>query len=282
MSETPAPGAGLADFVRAHDPDRFLTALFAPAPQREALFALYAFNYEVARVREIVSDAMIGQIRLQWWRDALDEIVGGRRIRAHEVVQPLAEALRRHDLPPALFERLLDARELDLDDQPPPSLVSLSSYLDGASGALIELAMRVLGTGEEGHEAAHAAGIGYGLAGLLRALPFHAGANRIYLPADLMSRHGIEREALTEGKAGPELTALVRELADHAGEHLAAARRAARDLPRAATPALLPVVVAEGWLKQLAAAGHDPFALRPERGLATLLRVGFSGIRGRL
>lgn len=274
--------ASLAEFVRAHDPDRFLTALFAPPARREALFALYAFNFEVARVREIVSDAMIGQIRLQWWRDALAEIVEGRTPRAHEVVTPLASAIRDHALPPALFERLLDARELDLDDQPPPSLASLSTYLDGASGALIELALAILGTGHEGHEAAHAAGIGYGLAGLLRALPFHAGANRLYLPADLMARHGIGRDDIAAGKGGRGLKDLVAELSGHAADHLAAARKAARSLPKTATPALLPVLVAEGWLKTLARVGHDPFALPAERGLPQVLRVGFAGWRGRI
>ncbi|PWR24840.1 phytoene/squalene synthase family protein [Zavarzinia aquatilis] len=272
----------LAAFVRAHDPDRFLTALFAPPERREALFALYAFNFEVARVREIVSDAMIGQIRLQWWRDALTEIAEGRSPRAHEVVTPLAEAIRTHDLPLATFERLIDARELDLDDQPPPSLASLSTYLDGASGALIELALGVLGTGAAGRQAAHAAGIGYGLTGLLRALPFHAGANRIYLPADLTARHGVETDEIAAGKSGLPLRALVAELAGHAAEHLKAARLAARDLPKTAVPALLPVVVAEGWLKALDRAGHDPFALPAERGLPQVLRVGLAGWRGRL
>jgi len=275
--------SALGDFVRAHDPDRFLTAIFASPDRREDLFALYAFNYEVARVREVVSDAMIGQIRLQWWRDALDEIALGRDPRQHEVVTPLAAAIRRHKLPMATFERLLDARELDLDDQPPPNLASLGQYLDGAAGGLFELALAILGVGHEAaHDAAHAAGTGVGLAGLLRALPFHAGANRIYMPADLLARHGVEREALVAGKSSPGVKALAAEVADHARQHLAAASASARNLPRAALPALLGVPLARGWLDQIARAGHDPFAAGPGQPLGRLARVGLAYMRGRL
>ncbi|PWR23674.1 phytoene/squalene synthase family protein [Zavarzinia compransoris] len=273
----------LADFVRAHDPDRFLTAVFAAPDRRDDLLALYAFNYEVARVREVVSDAMIGQIRLQWWRDALDEIALGREPRQHEVVTPLAAAIRRHALPLATFERVLEARELDLDDQPPPHLASLGSYLDGAAGGLFELALAVLGSGhDEAHEAAHAAGIGVGLAGLLRALPFHAGANRLYLPADLMAQHGVSRDDLVAGRSSPGLRALVGELAGHARRHLDDAARAARDLPRGALPALLPVALARGWLGEIAHAGHDPFALKAGGPLGRLFRTVLAYGRGRL
>jgi len=81
-----------AQLLRRQDADRYLTALFAPGDRREALFALYAFNLEVARAREVVSEPFMGLIRLQWWRDALDEVYQGR-IRAHEVIRPLASAI---------------------------------------------------------------------------------------------------------------------------------------------------------------------------------------------
>lgn len=278
----PAPAGSLGEFVRNHDPDRFLTAMFAPVDRRDDLLALYAFNFEVARVREIVSDAMIGRIRLQWWRDALDEIALGRVPRQHEVVQPLAAAIARHQLPAPTFERLLDARELDLDDQPPPDLGALTRYLDGASGAVIELALRILGVGaDEGAALAHAAGIGFGLAGILRALPFHAGSDRIYLPADLMARHGVARSALAAGRGGAGLAALSGEMADHARRHLDEAGRLARGLPRGAVAAVLPVTVARGWLKDLARNGHDPFAPVAPRPLSRLAAMTFAGWRGR-
>ena len=105
--------------MRRHDRDRFLTALFAPVERREALFALYAFNFEVAKTREVVQQVLLGHIRLQWWREAIGEIYSGGPVRRHEVVDPLAEAIRRLALSRDWFDRLIAARAADLDDAPP-------------------------------------------------------------------------------------------------------------------------------------------------------------------
>src|SRR5215472_11726653 len=111
-----------AALVRQHDRDRFQTALFAPRDKREALFALYAFNYEIARIRETVHEPMLGQIRLQWWREAIDAAYGDASPRRHEVVEPLTAAIRAHSLNRAHFDRLIDARERDLNEAPPETL----------------------------------------------------------------------------------------------------------------------------------------------------------------
>ena len=106
--------------VRRHDRDRYLCALFAPAAARQALFALYAFNIEIARVRELVSEAALGRIRLEWWREALDAVAAGAPPR-HEVAQALARAVEAFQLPHAALAALIEAREFDLLDQPPRS-----------------------------------------------------------------------------------------------------------------------------------------------------------------
>ena len=168
-----------ATLLRRHDADRYLTALFAPGERREALFALYAFNLEIARMREAVSEPMMGLIRLQWWRDALAEIAQGK-VRAHEVVRPLAAAIAAHNLSLPLFERLIAARERDLDAEPPADLPSLVDYARESSGTLTELALEVLGRpSAEQREAGQAAGIAWSLTGLLRAAPFHASQRRV-------------------------------------------------------------------------------------------------------
>src|SRR5215472_9930637 len=118
-----APALSLvARLVRTHDRDRYQTALFAPAAAREALFALYAFNYEVARVRESVTEPMLGQIRLQWWREAIDAAYAGREPRRHPVVEPLAGMIAKFAPERRHFDRLIDAREADLRDAPPPTM----------------------------------------------------------------------------------------------------------------------------------------------------------------
>src|ERR1700726_4811829 len=123
----------LLAFVRRHDRDRFQTTLFAPAPQRAALCALYAFNYEIARVREIVTQPMLGQIRLQWWREVLDAAYAGTLIRQHPVAVPLSAVIREFGLSRQPFDRLVDTRERDLDDQPPATLAALEDYAEGTS-----------------------------------------------------------------------------------------------------------------------------------------------------
>src|SRR5689334_1655552 len=139
-SYDPARNASsLAGFVRRHDPDRFLTALFAPPAKREALFALYAFNHELARARETVSEAPLALIRLQWWR----EVVEGAH-RRHEVAEPLsaaidAGALRRDDL-----LGVIDAREVEAEPAIETSR-EWHAYLHASAGGLAVAAARLLG-----------------------------------------------------------------------------------------------------------------------------------------
>ena len=146
-----APDASLsycAAEVRRHDPDRFLCALFAPADRREDLVALYAFNLELARTREQVSEPMLGRIRLQWWRDAVAEIYSGTP-RRHAAIQPLHEAVKRHGLDRVLLDRMIDAREADMDGKPPRDLTAREEYAEGTAGALAALALGVLGVVDE-------------------------------------------------------------------------------------------------------------------------------------
>ena len=254
-----------AQQVRTEDHERFLTCLFAPARAREALFALYAFNLEVAKTAEVVSEPMLGQIRLQWWRDSIDGIYQGQP-RQHAVIQPLAEAVAEHDLDPGLFQRLIDARERDLDPEPPANLDALETYGKGTSASLVQLALDILGAGSNAaaRQAGHGIGVAWSLVGLLRALPFHARQKRLYLPHDLLDDYGVVLGDLFELRASSNLAAVVAVVAQRAEDHLTAARAQQALVPRAALPALLPSVLARRHLKVLARCGHNPFAARVE------------------
>ena len=244
--------------VSRHDPDRFLCAMFAPADRRDDLLALLAFNLEIARVREQVSEALLGRIRLQWWREAIGEIYTGAP-RRHAAIQPLHEAVKRRGLDRALFERMIDAREADLSGEAPRDLAALESYAEGTSAALSLLALGVLGVRQgKAHEAARRVAIAWALTGLLRSTAFHARAKRCYLPQEPMEKHGARLEDLFELRGGDALSAVARDIAVAARGHLSAARALRREVPRAALPVLLPAVLAEGYLKTLARAGHDP------------------------
>jgi len=246
--------------LRRHDNDRYLTALHAPAAVREALFALYAFNLEVAKTRESVSEPMIGQIRLQWWREAIDEAYAGA-VRDHAVLRPLAAAIARHSLTRVHFDTLIDARAVDLDDPPPETLEALIGYAEATSSTLVRLALEILGVRDgPAHEAARGVGVAWGLTGLLRAVAFHARAKRQYLPAALMAEAGADPADLFELRGSPALTRVVQTVADAAREALATGRERRPGVPRAALPALLPGTLAGLFLRRMAQRDHDLFA----------------------
>lgn len=267
----PAVQSAVAQAVRRHDRERYLTALFAPADRRDDLLALYAFNLEIARTREAVREPMLGHIRLQWWRDALDEIDAGKPPRRHDVVAPLADAVRRHNLARDAFERLLLARERDLDDTPFQTLADLEAYADGTSGALVSLALAILGVADPAMLArSRAVGRGYALTGLLRAVGFHARQQRCLLPDRVLAAHGIDRDAVLAMKPSPGLAAAVAEIASAAEVALAPER-----VTSVAWPALAPAALARRHLKALRRAGHDVFApvLAAEPGAGAVLAL---------
>ncbi|MEX0810338.1 MAG: phytoene/squalene synthase family protein [Dongiaceae bacterium] len=250
------------DAVRRGDRDRYLTVLFAPAERRSDLLALYAFNLEIARARESVSEPMLGLIRLQWWRDSLDQMVAGEPIREHPVAVALARAIGRHNLPREPFERLLLARERDMDAAPLPDHPALIDYAEATTAPLLELAAQILIADSREDAATRVAlreiAIGYALTGLLRAIPFHAAAGRAYLPEDAMQRAGLAVQDLIAPASAAKRSALVAEIAAVARAHLDAGNRAARSLSRALRPVLLSGTIARAHLRRLERAGFDP------------------------
>lgn len=181
-----------AALVQKHDMDRFLLSMFAPHEAREDLWALLAFNHEISKTREVVSDSNLGHIRLQWWRDAINGIYEGR-ILGHEVVQPLAKAIQAHHLPREHFETLLYAREFDLEDVLPANLEGLMNYADFTTSPLLKLAVQICG-GNPDTQPVQPIAINYALMGILRAIPFHAVQGRCYLPENILQKHRLDRD----------------------------------------------------------------------------------------
>jgi phytoene synthase len=244
--------------VRAADRDRFLTTLFAPAEHRPALLALYAFNLEVARVREIVHEPLAGEIRLQWWNDMLE---GERRgeVAAHPVAAALLASVARYRLGPERLKALIAARRFDLDNEPMRSLGDLEAYAEGASAGLIAVAAQVLADGLDIGALSHHAGLAHAFAGLLAAFPVHAARGKVFVPLDILARHGAAREDAVGGPATPQLHAALAELRLHARRRLRAAQELLDAAPPAAIPALLPVALAGGMLARMERRGYDPF-----------------------
>jgi phytoene synthase len=246
--------------VRTADKDRFLAALFAPAEHRGALHALYAFNLEMARMREIIREPLAGEIRLQWWNDAIASRAAGEA-GANPVAAALLATMARYRLPAELLTGLIAAHRFDLYDEPMGTLADFNDYARATASAIIELAARILApdnTPDLG-ELAFQAGLGHAIAGLLRALPVHAARGQSYVPAEVLERHGASLSGIAAKQATPSLRAALAEMRSLAREHLAEAGRLAASVPAATLPALLPVALARPVLDRMERQDYDPF-----------------------
>lgn len=250
--------------VRTADRDRFLAALFAPAQHRDALYALYAFNVELTRVREAAREPLPGEIRLQWW----SEVIGGVRgdeARANPVASALLAAIDRHRLPPAKLLALIEAHRFDLYDKAMATLADLEAYAKKTSSAVIAIAAQIL-AGDEMEEVAQPAGIACAIVGVLRGFPLHAARGQLYVPRDILERHRVLTQDIFAGRSSDGLAAAIAELRDLGRRYLASTREAMTSLPDEALPALLPVALVRPWLERLErSAPFSPAEISPWR-----------------
>jgi phytoene synthase len=247
------------DLVRTADKDRFLASLFAPAEVRQHLFALYAFNAEIARVREVVRTPMAGEIRLQWWRDALQGD-GHGGVRANPVADALIDTIASCRLPIEPLLALIEARSFDLYDDSMPNLEALYGYARKTSSSLIELTAIILGGADPiAGGLAGPAGIGSGIARLLQAFPIHAARGQLYLPVDVLTSHGVNVADVYARRATPQLRAALSDMRGRARFELDQVAAASNRLTAQARPAFLPVALARLLLDRLDARAADPF-----------------------
>jgi 15-cis-phytoene synthase len=244
------------DLVRAGDKDRFLASLFAPEEKRKHLLALYAFNIEVSRIPELVSDVAVGEIRYQWWLDTIDAIFHGEE-QQHPVAQSLALAIAEGELPKHALQNLVKAKIFDLYADPMPSLTDLEGYVGETSSALIQMASLVLGREEalQSAEAAGLAGVAYGLSGIMRSLPRHRAMARCYVPLDLLARHGATAADVIAGENVAALEVVLCELREKIRLRLAEARALVPTIKPKIMPAFLHASLTETYLKKLNSAG---------------------------
>lgn len=246
--------------LHEHDRDRWLACLFAPDAARRHLHALYAFALEIARVRENVSDPGPGEIRMQWWVDAIEGETRGD-VRAHPVADALIDTIFRFRLPRAAFTSLVEARRFDLYDEPFPDIEALEAYCGATSSLLFRLASMVLAGGREpgGADAAGYAGVAYALTGLMRAFPFHAAQGRLYVPADLLAAHGVATAAAIVRPATPGLLESLAELRALARRRYGQAMETIGKVEPPARAAFAPLAVAPLYLRAMERGGYQPF-----------------------
>jgi 15-cis-phytoene synthase len=244
------------DVVRLNDRDRYLAGLFAPEKKRADLFALYAFNAEIARIRASVSEAHLGEIRLQWWLDTIDAIYHGDT-QQHPVAIALARAIANADLPKHAFQALLKAHIFDFYSDTMPTIVDVEGYLGETSAALIQLASLILAghDGLENAEVAGLAGVAYGMAELLCALPQHQRLLQCFIPADFLSRRDLTATTLYDSAHSVAASLVIAEMREKARERLLQARKMAWTIKEAAQPAFLHVALTQPYLEKIAKRG---------------------------
>ncbi|ODA68737.1 All-trans-phytoene synthase [Methyloligella halotolerans] len=259
------------DVARAQDPDRYLATLFAPAAARDALFALYAFNAELARIADEVSEPTLGEIRLQWWRDAMRVAVSGERT-GNPVADALGAALKTHDIPVSRLDPMIHARRFDVLERIMPDSASLFRYLDDTAGQAFLLAAEFMGCdAERATPAAMAAGRAYGLTGLMRAVTAHAARNRLYLPVQNLQTSATQR--LLAGEADPAFLGLMSEMRRQARAEFETAQPLIRSLPREAQAAFKPLALVEPYLDALEAIEDPMVSLADINPLRRLWRL---------
>jgi phytoene synthase len=281
----PAAAQGIsegADFTvvraaaRAGEPDRYLAALLAPSRVREDLTALAALSAELARVPRAVREPMMGELRLQWWRDALR--MQDERLRTgHPVADAMRAAVRRHDLPLPLLLDVVEGRSVELEGGPMSSEESFRAYLNKIEGAPFVLAARVLAVpGAAVAAAAAEAGYAYGLARLLLRLPEALSRGRLPLPRSRLEQADVSPRQLLAGQSGRNVERLLASLCSEARAALSLARQHAPKLPRSGHIAFLPLAAVESYLRALERPGRDP--LRETASLAPMTRVWRIGV----
>ena len=268
-----------ADLVRTHDFARYASTLFLPQIQRRALLSVYAFNVEISRVRDQVSQPLPGEMRLQWWTDMLlGQNHGG--VEGNPVAAELLWAIRTWRLPVERLVRLVEEHEFDLYNDPMPSLAALEGYANDTASTLFDCGARFLVRPLEAidHLARHA-GLAYGITQVISALPLDASRRQLFVPLQLLQQHGSNIEEIFAGKQTPSVRAALDQLIGEAQRHLQPTFALLADVPPEVRPIFLPLALVRRDLARMSRADTDPFVPRATprfRVLWTLWRASRS------
>jgi 15-cis-phytoene synthase len=270
-----ADAAYCAALVRESDFDRYAAALFALPERRAQLLSLYAFNAEIARVREQVTQALAGEIRLQWWIDVLSGKSAGDA-QANPVAAQLLQTVEACGLSRASLSELVEAHRFDLYDEPMQTAAEVEGFLDQTAGKLFLLGARILSAGAPIERSpllealTHHASLAHGLISLVEALPRHAARRQLYVPLEQLAEFGVSSDAVFGGGPSLELTRLVRSLADEAAREFGEAMKLMPGIDREMRASFLLLALVPARLKRLDRDGFDPFRLRPLSRLSRL------------
>lgn len=254
-------GGYVASFLREADRDRYFATLLLAPDHREAVQALYAYSADVASIRDRAREAAAGEIRVQWWVDAIKG-EGHGNVRGNPITAALLDTIARYRLPTAPLARLADARRFDLYHDAMPDLVSFEGYAGETTSALYQLAALIVDPAEAAGaaDAAGHFGVAQALSGHLRALGFNAARGRLFLPLSVFTANGATLEDILSGRATDGLVAARSQLIELTQEHAAKARDAVKRLPRSLRPIFAAIALLPAEAARLHAMRDAPFS----------------------
>lgn len=252
-----------AALVREADRDRYIAALFAPADRRDDLLALYAFDIELARIPQLAKQQIAGEIRLQWWREAVDGS-SAHEAEANPVAAALKQVIERHSLPRGALHAMIDACGSELFPEPFSTIDDMLVWCDGLYAAQLRLAARILDPAQatEADTLAVEAGRTLGVTRLLMGFAIRAAAGQCIVPLEVLARHGASPGDVTGGQATPGVIAALAELRHLARDYLARAEPSWRTAPVSLRPAFLLLALVEPRLRLLEESRATPYASR--------------------
>jgi 15-cis-phytoene synthase len=261
-ADTRDPAGFCANLVRTRDFARYASTLFVPADQRRALFALYAFNTEISRVREQVTQPLSGEVRMQWWTDMLTG-AGHGGVEGNPVAAELLLTIRNFHLPVEPLTRLIEEHQFDLYNDPMPSMAALEGYINDTAAALFMLGAAIAArpSPEIEHLARHA-GLAQGFSQVIANLPLDASRRQLFVPLQVLQQHGSGIEEVFAGKQTPRVRAAIDQVLDDARTHLDTAFELLAGVPPEVRPIFLPLALVRRDLVRMSRADADPFVLR--------------------
>ena len=248
--------------IRVADHDAWIATLFAPAAKRPHLCALQAFFLEIAQVRERVKESLAGELRLQWWRDAVQGDARGD-VEAHPFAAALLDTIKTFRLPRDILTEAIEAHRFDVYDDTMPSLHDWESYVDGTEAARIRLASTILTGKLEPGGIAAASHAGAALSVMRQLVEIGREPRPVFIPADLLARHKLVPHDIEAARMTPAVAEVLADMRGIARLHLDALKRQAGGVDPAALPAYLTASVVEPTLRNGERKGADPFKTSP-------------------
>ncbi|NP_001180807.1 NADH dehydrogenase (ubiquinone) complex I, assembly factor 6 isoform X3 [Macaca fascicularis] len=247
------------ELLRKRDYEGYLCSLLLPAESRSSVFALRAFNVELAQVKDSVSEKTIGLMRIQFWKKTVEDIYCDKPPQQPVAIE-LWKAVKRHNLTKRWLMKIIDEREKNLDDKAYRNIKELENYAENTQSSLLYLTLEILGIKDvhADHAASHI-GKAQGIVTCLRATPYHGSRRKVFLPMDICMLHGVSQEDFLRRNRDKNVRDVIYDIASQAHLHLKHARSFHKSVPVKAFPAFLQTVSLEDFLKKIRRVDFDIF-----------------------